>query len=164
MFAVSNQPGWHLLIQSQQWKHQKKVWNKVKNKDTILTSFCCLYCWLWTDFTLAWCFIADFEQANACWIRTLKSNVNASSYPFFDFTEPEKLQYGLGCPNVSFVTSYDLTSGLPLTRTFKFTKIFPKTYHFPSTSYKRKKSYGRFYGYGSTVSRMHSRYKEAVYF
>lgn len=84
--------------------------------------------------------------------------------PFFDFTEPEKLQYGLGCPNVSFVTSYDLTSGLPLTRTFKFTKIFPKTYHFPSTSYKRKKGYGRFYGYGSTVSRMHSRYKEAVYF
>ena len=47
---------WHLLVQSQHWKHQNNVWNlyKVNNKDTRATSmmsFWCLYCLLWTDFT-----------------------------------------------------------------------------------------------------------------
>ena len=44
---------WHLLVQ---WKHQNNVWNlyKVNNKDTratSMTSFWCLYCLLWADFT-----------------------------------------------------------------------------------------------------------------
>ena len=39
----------HLLVQSQQWKHQNNMWNlfKVNNKDTkttSVTSFWCLYC------------------------------------------------------------------------------------------------------------------------
>ena len=44
------------FFQSQQWKHQNNEWNvfKVNNKDTrttSLTSFWCLYCWLWTNIT-----------------------------------------------------------------------------------------------------------------
>ena len=36
---VVNGPGWHLLVQSQQRKHQNNVWNllKVNNKDTMVT-------------------------------------------------------------------------------------------------------------------------------
>ena len=39
-------PTRHLLVQSQQWKQQNNVWNLFKgnNKDTRITSFCCLYC------------------------------------------------------------------------------------------------------------------------
>ena len=34
-------PSQHLLVQNQQWKHQKNIWNlfKVNNKDTGTTSF-----------------------------------------------------------------------------------------------------------------------------
>ena len=43
------------FVQSEQWKHQEKVRNlfKVDNKytrTTSITSFCCLYCQMWTDF------------------------------------------------------------------------------------------------------------------
>ena len=43
------EPSRHLLVQSQQWKHQNNVWNrfKVNIKDTrmtSMTSFRCLYC------------------------------------------------------------------------------------------------------------------------
>ena len=49
-------PSYYLLVPSQQWKQQNNVWNlfKFNNKDfrmTLLTSFWCLYCYLWTDFT-----------------------------------------------------------------------------------------------------------------
>ena len=49
VFYILPMPSWHLLVQSQQWKHQNNVWNmfKVNNKDTkttSLTSFWCLYC------------------------------------------------------------------------------------------------------------------------
>ena len=62
-------PDWHLLVLSQQWKHQKNVWNlfKFNNKrhlndviDAILvdllfilnrfhTLFWCFHCWFWTS-------------------------------------------------------------------------------------------------------------------
>ena len=44
-----------------------KVNNKV-TRTTSLTSFWCLYCWLWTYFTLrSSVFIANLEQVNADW-------------------------------------------------------------------------------------------------
>ena len=64
----------HLLVKCQQWNHQIKVWNllKVDNKDTktsSLTSFWCLYCYLWIDFTLCFViFVIDFQQLNAGWV------------------------------------------------------------------------------------------------
>ena len=75
----------HLLVQSQQWKHQKNVWNpfKVNNKDNSLTSmgwFWCLYCQLWIGFTNVSCFfIVDFEQVNAGLftvnLKSMRSNI-----------------------------------------------------------------------------------------
>ena len=52
----------HLLVQSQQWKHQKNVWNlfRVKDKDTITKSIT-----HWTDLT--YCCgvsITNFEQTS----------------------------------------------------------------------------------------------------
>ena len=61
----------HLLVQSQQWKHQNNVGNlfKFNNKDIITmssTSLWCLYCYLWTNFTYWFTVsIADFEKVNA---------------------------------------------------------------------------------------------------
>ena len=58
----------HLLAQSQQWKHQNVGWNlfKVNNEDTRtrpLTLFCCLCCYLWTDFAQCFgVFIVEFEK------------------------------------------------------------------------------------------------------
>ena len=58
---------WHLLVQSQQWKHQKNVGNLLKvinkshqNDDVVLvlllitfnrspTFFWCFHCWIWTS-------------------------------------------------------------------------------------------------------------------
>ena len=51
----------HLPVQSQQYKHLKKAWNMCKfnsnNTRTIsLTSFWCVYYWLWAYFTpFYWC-------------------------------------------------------------------------------------------------------------
>ena len=61
---------WHLLVQSQQWKHQNDVWIlfDVNNKDTRTTSLtpsCYHYCWLWTDFVhYSSVFTIEFEQVN----------------------------------------------------------------------------------------------------
>ena len=57
----------HLYVQSQQWKHQNNLWNMLKiiNKDarTISwTSFWCLCCEAWTDFT---------HCSNIGWYKTL---------------------------------------------------------------------------------------------
>ena len=63
----------HLFVQSQPWKHQNNVSKlfKVDTKDTRMTSFWCLYYYLWTDFThCSGDSIVDFEQANADWIIT----------------------------------------------------------------------------------------------
>ena len=52
---------------------QKNVWNlfKVNNKDTwrtSLTSFCCLFCYLWINFThCSSVSIIDFEPINTGW-------------------------------------------------------------------------------------------------
>ena len=50
---------------------------KVNNKNTrmtLLTSFCCFYCWLWTYFTsLPGVCIVDFEQANVRWVMFFSS-------------------------------------------------------------------------------------------
>ena len=51
---MSTCPSRHLLVQSQQLKHQNNVWNmfKVNNKDsrtTSLTLFWCFHCRLWTS-------------------------------------------------------------------------------------------------------------------
>ena len=57
----------HLLVHSQQCKLQNNVWNmfQVNNKDTwttSMTSFFCLCCELWTNFTCSSVSIVDFEQ------------------------------------------------------------------------------------------------------
>ena len=62
-----NNPIQHLLVQSQQWKHQSNAWNMIKNNrhqnsvnDVVLlfllltlnryhTLLWCLHCWLWTN-------------------------------------------------------------------------------------------------------------------
>ena len=45
-------PSQHLLVQSQQWKHQNSLWNLFKvNSKIRTTSFWCLYSELWTNFT-----------------------------------------------------------------------------------------------------------------
>ena len=64
----------YLLVQNQQWKHQNNVWSlfKFNNKDnttTSMTSFCCLYCQLWTDFThFSDVFIVTLNKLNAGWV------------------------------------------------------------------------------------------------
>ena len=87
VFALNNEVVlfFHLLVQSQQWKHQKNVWNlfKVNNKDNSMTSmawFWCLYCQLWIGFTNVSCvFIVDFEQVNAGLftvnLKSMRSNI-----------------------------------------------------------------------------------------
>ena len=55
-FRLQNYPRQHLLVKSQQWKHQNNNWNlfKVNNKDTTTTSM-----------ASSWCsslFIVNFEQ------------------------------------------------------------------------------------------------------
>ena len=60
-----------MLAQIQRLKHKNNLWNlfKVKNKGTrtmSLTSFWCLYCWLWKEFThCSGVSIVDFGQVNA---------------------------------------------------------------------------------------------------
>ena len=60
----------YLLVRSQQWKHQYKVWNlfKFNNKVTRTTSLPLLlspYCYIWTYFTNCTGFsVLGFEQAN----------------------------------------------------------------------------------------------------
>ena len=81
-------PKRHLLVQSQQWNHQKNNWNlfKIKNTDTrtmSMTSFWCLYCQLWTDFThCSDIFIFNFEQVNIDWKILLHIHDAAQSRPF----------------------------------------------------------------------------------
>ena len=64
-------PSWHLLVQSQQRKHQNNAWNmfNVDNKDIRMISlilFWYLYHWLWTDFKhCSNVSVVDFEQVNA---------------------------------------------------------------------------------------------------
>ena len=71
-------PTWHLLVQSQQCKHQDNVWNlfKINNKVTRMTSMTllwCLYCQLLTDFThCSTVSMFDFEQVNTSWEGLLK--------------------------------------------------------------------------------------------
>ena len=61
------------FVKIEQWKHQEKVRNlfKVDNKytrTTSITSFCCLYCQMWTDFKHFYgVSIAEIEQVNAGW-------------------------------------------------------------------------------------------------
>ena len=65
----------HLLVESQQWKHKKYLWNmfKVDNKETRTTSlmsFWCLYFYLFGGFTTH-CFgvsIVDFEQVSGTFL------------------------------------------------------------------------------------------------
>ena len=67
----------HLLVQIQEWKQQKNVWNmfKVNTKDTrttSMTSFWCLYWQLRTDFGhCSGGSIDGFEHVNAGWILTI---------------------------------------------------------------------------------------------
>ena len=66
LFANLANPSRHLLVQNQQQKHQKNVWNlfKVNNKVNDFVLFClllalkrfhilfwCFWCWLWTSNT-----------------------------------------------------------------------------------------------------------------
>ena len=66
---------WHVLAQSQQWKHQNNVWNllKAKNNDnraTSLTSFWCRYFKIYTYFTnYLGVSAVDFEQVHAGWVN-----------------------------------------------------------------------------------------------
>ena len=104
----------YLIVQSQQWKHQNNVWNlfKVNKKDTsapflyplktsenfdfltfsggIEMEHCCLYCWLWIDFTDYFgVSIVDFEQVYTSWVvschHTSLSKENVSSKNIFSF-------------------------------------------------------------------------------
>ena len=58
---------WRLLVQSQQWKHQKNMWdlfqgNKKDLRTTSLMLFWCLYCSLWTDSTHCFAIsVVEFE-------------------------------------------------------------------------------------------------------
>ena len=71
---VYHLPSESLTVQSQQYKHWRKVWNmfKVNNKDTKTTSVMslkCFYCQLWTYITpLSIVSIAKFEQVNVNWV------------------------------------------------------------------------------------------------
>ena len=70
-------PSRNLLVQSQQWKHQKHLWNllKVNNKDFRMTSvtFWRLYCWLRTDFTYWFgVSIVNLGQVNTSWLYFAK--------------------------------------------------------------------------------------------
>ena len=62
---------------------------KFKNKDTktrLMTSFCCLYCSLWTEWTLVFgVSIVDFEKVNFGWVRSAQGLVS----PFFG--DPKKM-------------------------------------------------------------------------
>ena len=66
-----------LIHPSQQWKHQIDVWNlfklTIKTPELRwLTSFRCLYCYFWTDFThCSVVSIVDFKQVNVGWDKTL---------------------------------------------------------------------------------------------
>ena len=66
-------PNEHLLVQSQQQKHQKKMYNmfRVNTRDTRTTSiisFWCPYCQLLAYFTpFSRVSIADFEHIFVCW-------------------------------------------------------------------------------------------------
>ena len=52
-------PSWHLLVQSQQWKHQNNVWNLFKfNSENFR----------WRQWLLSGVFTVDFEQLNAGWV------------------------------------------------------------------------------------------------
>ena len=68
-------PRRHLLVQSQQWEHQKNMWNLFSNnkKDTrtaSLASSLFLCCWLWTDFTHPTSVsINNFEKVNTSRVR-----------------------------------------------------------------------------------------------
>ena len=74
-----------LLVWSQKWKHWRNEWNMFKvnkkgTKTTSMTSFWCLYCWLWTNF--ANCFgvsITDFEQLNADWAQNFTNLLNLNN-------------------------------------------------------------------------------------
>ena len=71
----TSKPRRYLLVQSQKWKHQNKIWNlfKVTNKDTRTT---CLYCFLWTNVTdFAVGSNVEFQQLNACWNITRQSHI-----------------------------------------------------------------------------------------
>ena len=77
------QPNRHLLVPSQQWKHQTNVWNlfKVYNKDTRTTymTFCCLSCWIWTDFRH--CFVVWEPDSTRCNLKRIYYAANCySSY------------------------------------------------------------------------------------
>ena len=82
-FPTNPYPSRHLLVQSQQWKHQNNVWNltKVNNKDTdvndvvlvsllltlykLYTLFWCFHCWLWTSkWSLGQILIISENRAN----------------------------------------------------------------------------------------------------
>ena len=71
-------------VNNKKKKNEKKKWNmfKICNKDTrttVLASFCCLYCKLWTNFsTFSSVSNTDFERVNVCW--EIRSSCSVVSY------------------------------------------------------------------------------------
>ena len=83
MFYVHYLASRYIPVQSQQYKHCKKMWNllKVNHRhqnhviEVVLVS-------LWTDFTLFWISFVDFDQVNAGWVNTvIIQNTEAQLYP-----------------------------------------------------------------------------------
>ena len=71
----------HLLVQTQQWKHQT-IWSKPTIM-TSLTLFWCFYCWVWKEFTHCFgVFIIDFEHVNVGRGKILKQWTHLTQYFF----------------------------------------------------------------------------------
>ena len=85
-------PSLNTSAQIHQWKHRSNVWNlfKITNEDTKTTSktsFLCLDCSLWADFThCSGVFIVGVEQVNVDW-------VNIENYPIVaSFTDQKNIE------------------------------------------------------------------------